>query len=523
MNTSQLRLDDAVRFLAQRDFKQAHRCCVEVIQRYGPHVHAYFLLGIIHIEIGQIEKAIALLSKSNELEKRAITFAYLAKCFALKGDMQQALEHVKQAPVESLSRALDLDTVGVSLSRVGLHDDATAYFEKALTLAPANPQYNYNYAVSCKFAGRFELARKYFERAIENEPNFYQAHFALSDLGGVTPENNNLARLEPLVEKVKANPEARLHIGHALAKEYEALGEYTRAFEALRHAKMPQQARSENTLEDYQSIFRILHKNLKSQVSLDSCSNDVSKSDAPIFVVGMPRSGTTLVERILSHHSSVASGGELQDFGVAVKQVTQTSGQLVLDESTIKQAYESDLGKIGELYLQRTAFLRKNSKHLVDKLPFNFFYIDVIRKALPNAKIVCLLRHPMDTCVGNFRQLFSIHSPYYAYAYDLEVIGQLYLSFEKWVRKFANTYPDAIRLQSYEQLAQNPETQIRELLAFCNLRWEAQCLRVENNKLPVSTASKVQVREPINTRSIGRWERYALQTETLQKSLGTIQ
>ncbi|MCZ8530697.1 tetratricopeptide repeat-containing sulfotransferase family protein [Alteromonas sp. PRIM-21] len=520
MNTSQTRLEDAVRFLTQRDFKQAHRCCVEVIQQYGPHAHAYFLLGIIHIEIGQIEKAIALLTKSNEIENRPITFAYLAKCFALKGDMQQALEYVARSPVESLSRALDLDTVGVSLSRVGLHEKAIAYFEKALTLAPANPQYHYNYAVSCKFAGKFELARKHFEKAIDSEPHFFQAHFALSDLGGVSAENNHLARLEPLVERVKENFDARLHIGHALAKEYEAIGDYRRAFDALNHAKAPQKARSESTLKDYQAIFSTLHSNLQAQVNSDSISISGSQSDAPIFVVGMPRSGTTLVERILSHHSLVASGGELQDFGVAVKEVTQTSSQLVLDKHTIERAYECDLAKVGERYLQRTAFLRQNSKHLVDKLPFNFFYIDLIRQALPNAKIVCLLRDPMDTCVGNFRQLFSIHSPYYAYAYDLDVIGKLYQSFEKWVRKFAENYPDAIRLQSYEQLAQHPETEVKELLAYCNLPWEEQCLRVENNKLPVSTASKVQVREPINTRSIGRWKRYALYTEALQKSLG---
>nr|WP_230962267.1 sulfotransferase [Alteromonas macleodii] len=130
--------------------------------------------------------------------------------------------------------------------------------------------------------------------------------------------------------------------------------------------------------------------------------------------------------------------------------------------------------------------------------------------------MVCLLRNPMDTCVGNFKQLFSIHSPYYAYAYDLEVIGQLYQSFEKWVRKFADTYPNAIRLQSYEQLAQNPQAEVKDLLAFCNLPWEAHCLQVENNTLPVSTASKVQVREPINTKSIGRWKRYEPQLDVLK-------
>lgn len=205
MNSTHPRLDDAAKYLSQRDYQRAHQCCVDVIQQSGPHAHAYFLLGIIHVEIGQVEKAIALFNKSNSIEKRAITYAYLAKCYALKGDMRQALQCVENAPVDALSRALDLDTVGVSLSRVGLHDKAANYFEKALELAPDNAQFNYNFAVSAKFAGHFNVARKHFERAITLAPDFYQAHFALSDLGGVNKESNHLARLNGLAEKVKDN------------------------------------------------------------------------------------------------------------------------------------------------------------------------------------------------------------------------------------------------------------------------------------------------------------------------------
>lgn len=507
-------LEQAAKYISERNYVKAHQACVNVIEQHGHHPHAYFLLGIIHIEIGQIEKAIKLLERANSLVARPICYAYLAKCYALKGDMQLALEMAKQAPVDSLERALDLDTVGVSLSRVGLHEQAADYFKRALHFAPDNAQFHYNYAVSAKFAGQFKTARKHFEIAIENAPNFYQAYFALSDLGHHENQQTHLARLVSLSSQLVNHPEGRLHIGHALAKEYEALGSYDKAFNALTHAKLPQRQRSENALRDYQSIFEILHMQLGKHGDISGVENN-----APIFVVGMPRSGTTLVERILSHHSHVASGGELQDFGVAVKETVNTQSQRVLDAKTLTCAYKSNMGVIGQRYIERTAFLRAHSPRFVDKLPFNFFYIDLIRRALPKAKIICLQRDAMDTCVGNFRQLFSIHSPYYAYAYDLGTIGRFYQHFNNWVGAFSAQHPDAIYMQSYERLVNHPESEVKALLAYCDLPWEEQCLSVEENRLPVSTASKVQVREPINTRSVGRWRHYQAHTLALQALL----
>ena len=236
----------------------------------------------------------------------------------------------------------------------------------------------------------------------------------------------------------------------------------------------------------------------------------------------MPRSGTTLVERIITSHSQVASGGELQDFGLAVKELAKTPSNQVLDLPTLQAAEQLSFAELGSRYLERTSFLLNNKKYLVDKLPFNFFYVGLIRRALPNAKIVCLLRDPMDTCIGNFRQLFSLSSPYFAYAYDLESTGRFYKNFYSLVHHWQNLFPHNVRLQSYEELVTRPAEEIPALIDFCGLSWEAACLQVEKNKAPVSTASKVQVREAINTRSIGRWRQYAAHTAKLEALLADL-
>ncbi len=521
MTTLQTLFKQAIEAINQRNYVEAHQHLVTVIRQYGEQSRAYFLLGIVHIELAQINKAITLLHKALGLETNPRINVYLTKCYALQGNMNEALHYAAQAPVSELNAPLDLDTMGVALSRVGLHDQALAYFARALELDSRQPQFYYNYGVSAKFAGQFARARQAFTQAIELNPDFYQAHFALTDLGRPVTKTNNISRLLQVKARLQTkghppDPDAALHIGHALSKEYEAQGEFNKAFTALAQAKQVKK----DQLADTHTTFDALFTHLR-QMPPEVLQTTSSHASQPLFVMGMPRSGTTLVERILSHHSKVVSGGELQDFGVAVKQLTATPSAQVLDLATLEQASQIDPDVLGAQYLARTQFLMQpGAYHLVDKLPFNFFYLPHILRALPQAKIVCLLRDPLDTCIGNYRQLFSIHSPYYAYAYDLLAIGRVYQQFYDLVHHWQRLAPSSIRLQSYEKLVTQPMEESRTLLDFCGLAWEPQCVQVERNLAPVSTASKVQVREAINTRSIGRWKHYAAHLNELKVQLG---
>lgn len=491
----------AIQLINQREYVKAHQILVGLLHQNPGFADGYFLLGIINSEIGQFNKAVALIEKAVGIQAEPEYWVYLAKCESILGNYPAALANV-DACADSPSLSVSaLDTLGVTLSRIGEHQRALQCFDRAIQHTSQQPhaQLFYNFGVSLKFSGDFTGAANAFERAIALNPAHYQAYFARSDLK-ITA--NAEQRITQLLEQRENNlsAEGQLHIGHALAIEYQQQQQYDAAFQSLETAKL--QWRSE--LDYHPDHDRPLF-NAAMQTNLANTTSGY-QSSRPIFVVGMPRSGTTLIERVLSGHSQVGSGGELQDFGVALKELTQSPGNHVLDAKTLEMAAQVDAASLGKRYIEKTRIVAPELAHFVDKLPFNFFYIRLIKQALPNAKVICLLRNPMDTCIGNYRQLFSIHSPYYNYAYDINWVGQFYTQFYQMVTSLADTV--GVHIVNYEQFTAEPEAHTRRLLAYCDLDYEAQCVQVEDNQLPVSTASKVQVREPINTRSIGRWKRF---------------
>jgi hypothetical protein len=239
----------------------------------------------------------------------------------------------------------------------------------------------------------------------------------------------------------------------------------------------------------------------------------------PIFVIGMLRSGTTLVERILSCHPQVHTAGELSNFPVAVKRVSGSQTPELIDVDTARHAGQLDWQSAGRQYLEDTRLLTGGKPRFVDKLPQNFLYAGHIARALPNASIICLRRDPMDTCLSNFRQLFSLKSSYCDYSFDLLDTGRYYLLFDQLMAHWQQTMPGRILQIDYEDLVDNQEAVTRRLLAHCKLPWDDACLRFEENELPVSTASAVQVRSPMFRSSLQRWKRYEPQLRELRALL----
>jgi hypothetical protein len=233
----------------------------------------------------------------------------------------------------------------------------------------------------------------------------------------------------------------------------------------------------------------------------------------------MPRTGTTLVDRILSSHPDVHSAGELRNFLVALQRNTGASPAFVFDPSFADAVRKMDWKKLGGDYVASTRPGTGHTRRFVDKLPHNFLYAGFIARAVPNAKIVCLRRDPVDTCLSNFKQLFALDSPYFDYSFDLMDTGRYYLMFDRLMAHWQRVMPGRIFELRYEDLVDDQRGSTARLLDYCGLDWNEACLHFETNQAPVATASAVQVRTPMNRDSIGRWKRYRTQLSGLLELL----
>ena len=501
--------------------RDAHQHCLSVLKLDQTHADAWFICGVIAAGNGLVSKSAEILRKATALAPRNTEYlAELGKQLVALGEMQEALQQARLALDLNPSDLPTLNTLGAVMSHAGEHEDAIRCYqraEKALrekgpgeSMPPLTWQADlyFNLATSLGFAGEVQAAEQAYEQAIKLEPHRYQAHAALAQLRRQTPEDNHLDRLLSLKEGAESSLE-QLHLGHALAKEYEDLGDFEQALRSLEWAKSRRASEVGYRWQDDEVLFdRITGMFDKAFFNDTKLTAGGSDNSEPIFIVGMPRTGTTLVERILASHSSVYAAGELQNFPLQVKRMTSAKSPGVLNIETLEQSLQLDKTKLGQAYIDSTRPRTGHNEHFIDKLPINFMYLGLIHLALPNAKLVCLRRDPMDTCLSNYRQLFGAKFKYYYYSYDLMDCGRYFLQFENLMRHWHRVMPGVIHEVQYEELVAEPERVSRELLAFCELPWEPQCLEFHTQRGSVATPSANQVRQPIYNSSVNRWRRY---------------
>lgn len=480
------------------------------------HPGVHFVAGVAALQQQQVPHALGHLQRAASLNpKRADYAAQYARALAAGRLLREATIAADRAMSLAPSDPLTLDTLGVVFTQANAHSRAVEAFRQAAALMPNAASYRFNLATSLTFSGDLDGAEKEYEACIALEPRYWKAHLGLAQLRTQTAGHHHLDRLRSLLARVPHDEVAQTYLNLALAKELEDLKDYVPSFEHLKAGKAAGGAKRRYNIARDEALFETLIGEFEGPIQ----GARGSGSAEPIFVIGMPRSGTTLIERILSSHPSVHSAGELQNFGVMLKRASGSRTQEMLDADTLTRAMQIDWAKLGDGYVASTRPGTGHTAHFVDKLPHNFLYAGFIAHALPRAKIICLRREATDTCLGNFRQLFAQTSPYYDYSFDLLDTGRYYLLFDRLMAHWQRVLPGRILEVGYEELVESQESVTARVLEFCNLPWEKACLHFERNRAPVATASAVQVREGINRKSIQRWKHYGDQMSELRALL----
>lgn len=494
----------AVDALNRGQWQQALTLADSLLQVAKGHAGVHFVAGVAALQMGVMPRALTHLGTAVRLNPARPDYAaQWARALSSAAMAREALEVARRAMSQDPKDPMTLDTLGVVFTLANAHEDAARAFRGAVALRPDIASYRFNLATSLSILGDMDGAQSEHEACLACDPRYWKAHLALAQLRRQTEESNHLARLSRLLEDVGGDREGRMYLHLALSKELEDLGQEPESFEHLSLGKRAGGEGRRYRFDRDRAMFDAIIEAFPDVV--DGARGHAS--DEPIFVIGMPRSGTTLVERILSSHSHVHSAGELPNFGFVLKRLSGSRTNALLDADTLKGAHSVDPALLGRSYIESTRPGTGHTARFIDKLPHNFLYAGHIASALPKARIICLNRDPVDTVLSNFRQLFSQGSQHYDYSFDLLDVGRYYLQFERLMAHWRRVLPGRILEVGYEQIIDDQEACTRRLLEFCGLPWEEGCLAFERNQAPVATASLVQVRSPLYRTSMQRWRR----------------
>ena len=398
------------------------------------------------------------------------------------------------------------NNLGTALQALNRHDEAIAQYEKAVVRGPRQAWRYANLGLALQEIGRLDEACRAFEKAIEVAPRTGRFYRNLADCKRFTAGDPQLAAMEELARDGASLPEeGRRQLLFALGKAFADLDQHERSFGYLLEGnalKRQQIGYDEaKVLGEFERIRAVFGPEL-----MDQRRGFGHPSPVPVFILGMPRSGTTLVEQILASHSKVFGAGELLDFEGAVAGLNGQDGTPAAFPQVVPLLSGDQLRQLGTRYVAGVTPSAPAAARITDKMPLNFLFAGLIHLALPNARIIHTIRDPVDTCFSCFSTLFTGN---HRVAYELGELGRYYRAYERLMEHWRSVLPNDVMLEvRYEDVVVDLDRQARRIVAHCGLEWEDACLSFYETRRPVRTASVAQVRQPIYRSSVGRWQPY---------------
>ena len=402
---------------------------------------------------------------------------------------------------------------------IGEVADALRLMDVAMAHGRPSAALIYSRANALRYLGRMAEATAAYELCLQVAPDDAHAHWSLAYHEKASAPGLRIPRIEATLATLGDESPSRPFLHYALYKEHEDAGNPEQAWDHLMAGAKARRREVRYNASREAEGFAALEAMTPPGFPGDRRAQP-ARGVVPIFILGMPRSGTTLLERILGGHSEVAAAGELSDFNSALSWESNQFLPPFAHPLALEKLRDIDFGKVGARYAERTRTWAGDKRFMVDKNPANFINAGFIARALPHARILCLRRGAMDACLSNLKVLFTNDA--FGYSYDLDELADYYLRFDRLSRHWAHVLGDQYLEVDYEQLVADPPAMTERVMAFCGLDFEPASVDITRNEAPVTTASSSQVRQPINARGIGAWRKYERQLEPLKARLQSV-
>jgi len=501
-----------IRHVKAGRLKLAEESYKKVLKKDKNNIDALRLLGLLAFKTKDYEIAERLFLKVLQLDPSfSLAWDNLAKLYRIQNKLLKsipAFENLIKLDPRNFEALVSLGTVYIKLSK---YHEGIKLYEESLKIKPENPRVYLSLGHALKTIGEREKSEAAYQNAIKYFSLSGEAYWSLANLKTYEFSDKEIINMESsLTKNIHPNEMTQMHF--ALGKAYESKRQFDKSFKHYAEGNWQQRKQISYNAEDYKiSIDELIdffdkNKNLYN-------SKAQSNFDDPIFILGLPRSGSTMIEQILSSHSLIEGTQELPNILAIsrdIKLIDQKKGypQNLLG---LNQSYFDDLGK---KYIDETKWARSSKPFFIDKMPNNFVHIGLIKLILPKAKIIDARRNPMDTCFSCFKQYFAKGQHF---TYDLDDIARYYKDYVRLMDYWKQLFPEEIFTIHYEQVIDNPNDRIRDLLEFCNVKFEDNCINFHKSKRPVKTASSEQVRQPMYKTGLDYWKNYSNNLDTLLK------
>jgi predicted Zn-dependent protease len=521
-STKDPRLLSAASALCENRIPEAEHLLRSHLERYPTDVAALRMLAEVAARLQRYPDAERLLARCLEL---APSFTAARHHHAIVLHRQNkpaaALQEVDELLVQEPRHPGYNNLKAAILARIGELDEAIEIYGDVLTRHPAQPKIWMSYGHALKTRGREDDGIAAYRKGIALLPSLGEAYWSLANLKTFSFSDPELASMRVQLASPTLSEEDRFHLNFALGKALEDRGEYAESFTQYALGNRSRRAQIRYRPEDMsEHVARV--KALCTPAFFASRASHGAPAPDPIFIVGLPRSGSTLLEQILSSHSQVEGTMELPDIPAIAKQLSQLAKQSEMEGYTaiLATLNANECAELGERYLSQTRIQRKTAApFFIDKLPNNFAHIDLIHLALPHAKIIDARRHPLGCGFSAFKQHFARGQ---SFTYDLEDIGRYYRDYVELMAHFDAALPGRVHRVIYESMIEDTEAEVRRLLDYCGLPFEEGCLRFYENERAVRTASSQQVRKPIFREGVDQWRHYERWLNPMKQALGSV-